>query len=185
MAVADGLRGRNKPRAQGLALEIGTTAVPPSSPSQHDAVTSSPHEEAGNHRHQPGEKRHGTDPTSRTHRRRRDRRRAAVAGRAGPRRGTGRRQAGAELLPLQGRRHPGHRGLRRQERVQARGFLRHQCEEGRSQRGARKGLHAARHDDDLFRAAGHQYRRQAGRDRHRQRRSRQGQQQGRQRPVRR
>ena len=47
--------------------------------------------------------------------------------------------------------------------------LRPQREEGRSQRRARKGLHAEGQDEHPVRAAGHQYRRQAGRDRHRQR----------------
>ncbi len=114
-----------------------------------------------------------------------NRRGAVIAGhfRSGGRAGGG--QAGAEFLSLQGRRHPGHRGVRRPECLQARGQLHRQCEEGRGQRRAREGVPAARHVHDLLRAAGAQHRRQARGDRHRQRRAGKGQQQGRQRTVRR
>ena len=82
------------------------------------------------------------------------------------------RQAGAELLSLQGRRYPGERDLRRRQHLSAGRHFRAQRQEGRGQRRARQGLHAEGQDDHPFRAAGDQHRRQAGRHRHRQRRRR-------------
>ena len=89
---------------------------------------------------------HGTDTTSRTRRRCRARRRAVAAECARQGRRTAGRQAGAELLSLQGRRRPGDRHLRRRQQFRAARYVRAQREEGRSQRGARKGLHAEGQD---------------------------------------